>query len=214
VAAFRDETDALRARVETLERELERRPEVDEIARELGAIRDCLYAHRLDAARDRLRALHARLAGEPEPKTPAVRRRAMLLGAGAAAGLIACAGLALAIVLTRGNDHEDARCPPGATLEELGDGAYRCTFGPFSTPHSDQIEPYCDYLERGYFGFTWPLAHDRHTSCPSGMRWSDNGEGLAFCTARRGPVAPGYHAEAECDRVQDGLVGYVVRRRR
>ena len=49
------------------------------------------------------------------------------------------------------------QCPEGARQTDNGAGLSFCLFEDLGLPPGDDLQPYCDYLDDGYFGYSWSL---------------------------------------------------------
>ena len=49
------------------------------------------------------------------------------------------------------------QCPEGARQTDNGAGLSFCLFEDLWLPPGDDLQPYCDYLDDGYFGYSWSL---------------------------------------------------------
>jgi hypothetical protein len=87
-------------------------------------------------------------------------------------------------------------CPDGSRHSSNGAGTDFCIF---EVQPPTWAQPYCDYLQDGYIGYSWLI-------CPTGARLASNGAGGEFCIYENIPVPKG--AQSYCQYLQDGYFGY------
>ena len=94
-------------------------------------------------------------------------------------------------------------CPAGATYSTNCDDTAYCVFDVVLPV--DGADAYCDYLDLGYFGYSFADADAAHV-CPDGMRRSDNGAGSAFCLSDVPAPAP-VGIASYCQYLEEGYLG-------
>ncbi|MCH9684844.1 MAG: hypothetical protein K0V04_25640, partial [Deltaproteobacteria bacterium] len=92
-------------------------------------------------------------------------------------------------------------CPDGAYASSNGAGLDFCIFDGLDLPQAENLEPYCHWLDYGYFGYSWDM-------CPAEARYTDNGAGLAFCLFEDIELPPADDVTAYCDYIDDGYFGF------
>ena len=68
-------------------------------------------------------------------------------------------------------------------------------------------ESYCDYINMGYFGFSYPIETSNY-NCPSFMSPSTNEQGLLFCITELNLNNKPENITPVCDDITSGLIGF------
>ena len=104
-------------------------------------------------------------------------------------------------------------CPEEA-ITIVQDHVVTCLFMGIELPPSSRVEPYCDLVQFGYLGFTWPLegqGADAYT-CPAGSVRAVDAAEQAFCLFFVHPMPASPQAlKANCDRLAQGEISYSFR---
>lgn len=86
-------------------------------------------------------------------------------------------------------------CPEGSTFSS-GGGWARCTYEDVPLPAAPSLSAYCQYLDKGYLGFSWSLNEVAAHECLPEARYAPSGQ-VAYCLWED-IVLPTALAEADC----------------
>jgi hypothetical protein len=99
-------------------------------------------------------------------------------------------------------------CPAGARFATNGEDRMFCLFENLPFPEAHDVKAYCDYLDRGYIGYHWPLCEDPSDSpCSANARYATNQQELGFCLFDVGK--PPANASSYCHYLDDGYIGFM-----